>query len=285
MAPLAKTLALAGALFSAVGSTAPAQKRQDGADTKTVVQWTTVTVTTTITTDRWPTPSVAQPTVSAAPAVTTPEAPKSAEKPNGPEESEENEGTEAQQQYFTLQPMWSSSAVQPAPQPTNSAPTEPQPTNSAPTEPQPTVPPQQPSTTNTPPAVVPTQPSTTTGAAPQPSASSPGGTYSGTCSQSSPCKGQVTFYDTAVSMSNPSSCGVTNDGATEDVLALPVGMMMDSHCGRKVTVNYNGKVWSGTVVDKCMGCDSTSIDLSRHFFQELASESVGRLHGVEWYIS
>ncbi|KAE8399223.1 hypothetical protein BDV37DRAFT_261241 [Aspergillus pseudonomiae] len=60
--------------------------------------------------------------------------------------------------------------------------------------------------------------------------------------------------------------------------------MKDSDCGRMVTVHYNGKVVSGKVVDKCMGCDSTSIDLSRHFFNSLASESEGRLHNVEWYM-
>ncbi|KAL3450761.1 hypothetical protein BJX65DRAFT_251778 [Aspergillus insuetus] len=106
----------------------------------------------------------------------------------------------------------------------------------------------------------------------------------GPCSAGSPCVGQVTFYDTATSMSAPSSCGLVNDGSSENVIALPVGIMQDSDCGRTVVIKYNGKTSKGTVVDKCMGCDNTSIDLSRHFFSLLASFDAGRLHGVEWYL-
>ncbi|KAL3468263.1 hypothetical protein BJX64DRAFT_342 [Aspergillus heterothallicus] len=106
----------------------------------------------------------------------------------------------------------------------------------------------------------------------------------GPCSAGSPCVGQVTFYDTATSMSAPSSCGYVNDGSTENVIALPVGIMQDSDCGRTVVIKYNGKTTKGTVVDKCMGCDNQSIDLSRHFFSLLASFDAGRLHGVEWYL-
>lgn len=60
--------------------------------------------------------------------------------------------------------------------------------------------------------------------------------------------------------------------------------MKDSDCGKAVTVKYGGETVQGTVVDKCMGCDNTSIDLSRHFFQQLASFAEGRLFGVEWYM-
>ncbi|KAL3487124.1 hypothetical protein BJX62DRAFT_11725 [Aspergillus germanicus] len=109
-------------------------------------------------------------------------------------------------------------------------------------------------------------------------------TTGGPCSAGSPCVGQVTFYDTATSMSAPSSCGLVNDGSSENVIALPVGIMQDSDCGRTVVIKYNGKTSKGTVVDKCMGCDNTSIDLSRHFFSLLASFDAGRLHGVEWYL-
>ncbi|KAB8239870.1 uncharacterized protein BDW43DRAFT_14602 [Aspergillus alliaceus] len=268
MAPLAKTLALAGALFAAIASTAPVQKREDGvSSTKTVVQWTTVTVTEVITEDR-PTQTATQPVVSvpassAAPIVTSQPEAKSAEVPDEPEETPEPE-----QPSYTVQPVWSTSA---APEPTTPTTVAPEPTKQP-----------EPSTASAPPAVEPTQ-SSTTSAAPQPTGSSSGG-YSGSCSEGSPCTGQVTFYDTATSMLNPSSCGVTSDGANEDVLALPVGIMQDGHCGRRVSIKYNGQVKHGKVVDKCMGCDSSSIDLSRHLFNELADESAGRLHGVEWWI-
>lgn len=104
------------------------------------------------------------------------------------------------------------------------------------------------------------------------------------CTKDAPCKGQVTFYDTATSSSAPSSCGTTNDGEAESVIALPHGIMTDADCGKTVTVNYGGLIKTGKVVDKCMGCDDTSIDLSRHFFTELAALLEGRLFGVEWYM-
>ncbi|GFG16975.1 allergen Asp F7-like, putative [Aspergillus lentulus] len=124
----------------------------------------------------------------------------------------------------------------------------------------------------------------------QQNSSSSSGTTSGSgsggvCSKDSPCFGQVTFYDTATSPSAPSSCGLTNDGFTEDVLALPVGIMTNADCGKTVTVTYNGVTKTGTVVDKCMGCDNTSVDLSRHFFGQLADMGAGRLYGASWYIN
>ncbi|OJJ03735.1 hypothetical protein ASPVEDRAFT_750797 [Aspergillus versicolor CBS 583.65] len=99
-----------------------------------------------------------------------------------------------------------------------------------------------------------------------------------------PCTGQVTFYDVATSRSAPSSCGNVNDGSTDKVLALPVGIMQDDDCGKTVTIKYKGKTSTAKVVDKCMGCDDSSIDLSRAAFQDLASESEGRLYGVEWFM-
>ena len=105
------------------------------------------------------------------------------------------------------------------------------------------------------------------------------------CTKDTPCKGQVTFYDTATSPSAPSACGTTNDGGAESVLALPVGLMSDADCGKIATVKYGSITKTGKVVDKCMGCDNSSIDLSRHFFKDLASLSEGRISGVEWWIN
>jgi hypothetical protein len=110
--------------------------------------------------------------------------------------------------------------------------------------------------------------------------------YTGSCSEGSPCSGDITYYDTATTASNPSSCGTTNDGLTELVLALPHGIMTDGDCGKSVTISYNGVSKTGTVVDKCMGCDNNSVDLSRAFFEALAgSLDAGRISGVEWYIN
>lgn len=109
--------------------------------------------------------------------------------------------------------------------------------------------------------------------------------YSGSCDKSSPCTGQMTYYDTATSSSNPSSCGTTDDGNTEFVLALPFGIMTNSDCGRTVSIEYNGITQTGKVVDKCTGCDDFSIDLSRALFQVFASLSEGRLDGAKWCIN
>ncbi|CAI7600721.1 unnamed protein product, partial [Penicillium discolor] len=109
-------------------------------------------------------------------------------------------------------------------------------------------------------------------------------TRTGVCSEGSPCDGDITFYDTATTSTNPSSCGTTNDGTVENVLALPHGIMTDSDCGKTVTITYKGQTATGIVVDKCMGCDNGSVDLSRHLFGQLAPMDKGRVDGAKWYI-
>ncbi|KAJ5610299.1 Allergen Asp f 7 [Penicillium lagena] len=227
MAPITKTLALAGALFAASGVAAPFEKKRDVVyDYVTDVVWTTIDVTTTI----YP-GGQAQPT-----AVTS---------------------------VLTVVPA-SSSTVSEAPvaQTTQAAPAPP----AAPTT------------------------SSTEASAPAPSASSSsssssgGSNYSGSCDSGSPCTGDLTYYDTSTTSTNPSACGTTNDGLTESVLALPHGIMTDGDCGKTVTISYNGVTASGTVVDKCMGCDDTSIDLSRALFEKFSDLDAGRLSGATWSI-
>jgi hypothetical protein len=108
--------------------------------------------------------------------------------------------------------------------------------------------------------------------------------YNGPCSESNPCNGDVTFYDAATDAFSPSACGVTNNGESDLVLALPQGIMTRAECGRAVHINYKGKRHTGVVVDKCTGCDNQSIDVSRALFQKLSSLEEGRLFGVNWYI-
>ncbi|PYI00713.1 hypothetical protein BO78DRAFT_296117, partial [Aspergillus sclerotiicarbonarius CBS 121057] len=103
--------------------------------------------------------------------------------------------------------------------------------------------------------------------------------YSGSCSDSSPCTGDLTYY-----VAGLGSCGKYSDGSTDDVIALPVGIMTDEDCGKTVHITYNGVTKTGTVWDKCMGCDDVSIDLSEHLFENFASFSAGRLTGAKWYI-
>lgn len=66
---------------------------------------------------------------------------------------------------------------------------------------------------------------------------------------------------------------------------MPHGIMTSNDCGKTVTIEYGGKTATATVVDKCMGCDASSIDMSRHLFGELADLGAGRLTGVKWYIN
>lgn len=95
--------------------------------------------------------------------------------------------------------------------------------------------------------------------------------------------GDGTFYDTATSLSSPSYCDTANDGTTENVVALSQAIMDQSLCGAKITVTYDGKTATGTVVDKCMGCSAESIDMSRAMFGDLASLDAGRIT-VSWSI-
>ncbi|KAL4889069.1 hypothetical protein BDV59DRAFT_123579 [Aspergillus ambiguus] len=263
MAPIAKSLALAGSLFAALSTAAPVDRRGNVVvyETATEVVWTTVDVTTTVypqSTQEAPAPP--HTSVVSVTQVTPTETPEPV-KPSQPEETQ--------------------------PAPTTSTST----TQAAPVVPQPTFPIQEHSTSEAQPTTTVAPTTSVVQPEPQPTQSAPstggsgsGSGYSGACSKDSPCTGQITYYDTATSASAPSSCGTTNDGSSENVLALPVGIMKDSDCGRTVTIKYGGVTKTGKVVDKCMGCDNTSIDLSRHFFSELAAFAEGRLFGVEWWM-
>jgi len=108
---------------------------------------------------------------------------------------------------------------------------------------------------------------------------------SGECTEGSPCAGDITYYDTGLG-----ACGETNAN-TDHVIALPHGLMGtqsngNPYCGRTVSITCEstGKTATATVVDKCMGCDGYSIDLSPAVFDELADESVGRTTAT-WYFT
>ncbi|OKL58977.1 hypothetical protein UA08_05758 [Talaromyces atroroseus] len=96
--------------------------------------------------------------------------------------------------------------------------------------------------------------------------------------------GDGTYYDTATSMSSPSYCDTANDGETENVVALSYEVMDESLCGASITVEYEGKTATGTVVDKCMGCDAQAIDMSRAMFGDLSDLSAGRIT-VSWSVN
>jgi hypothetical protein len=266
MAPITKTLALAGALYSAFGFAAPVDKRAVVWETVTDIVWTTIDVTTTLYPQQFDAATATVvPVTTTAPAVaavTTTAAAKAAQVEEQPLERETSTSSTSSTSTSTAAPAPTEQTTQAA------APVET--TSSA-------------ASTTSEAAAAATSSSTTESTESTASTSSSG--YSGSCSEGSPCTGQMTYYDTATTSSNPSSCGTTNDGETELVLALPVGIMTDSDCGKTVTIEYNGVTQTGTVVDKCMGCDDSSVDLSRAFFEAFASLSEGRLDGAKWYIN
>ncbi|GLI76945.1 hypothetical protein PoHVEF18_005227 [Penicillium ochrochloron] len=246
MAPITKTLALAGAFFAVSGFAAPFNKRAVVWETVTDVVWETVDVTTTIYPNGQAQATVV-PVVTTTAVETTPtvQAAAAAQTLN---EEEATTSTIVAAPTTTAAPVVQAAAVESSSSTSSAA--------------------------------------STTSSASSSSSSSTSSGYTGSCSEGSPCTGDITYYDTATTSSNPSSCGTTNDGLTELVLALPHGIMTDGDCGKSVTITHNGVSKTGKVVDKCMGCDNNSVDLSRAFFEALAgSLDAGRIAGVEWYIN
>ncbi|KAJ5501528.1 Barwin-related endoglucanase [Penicillium expansum] len=291
MAPITKTLALAGAFFALTGYSAPVAKRAVVWETVTDIVWTTVDVTTTIYPQAThaatvvPVVANAVPTTTAAPVVEAEKAAPATTSSSTTTTAAAVPTVEAPVKEKAAPTTTSSSTTTAAPAvptttstTTTAAPAAP--TVEAETSSAPVVEAQTSSTT------APTTTSAATSAATSESTNTEttSSSNTGVCSESSPCDGDITFYDTATTATNPSSCGTTNDGTVENVLALPHGIMTDSDCGKTVTVTYNGQTATGIVVDKCMGCDNESVDLSRHFFAELASMDAGRVSGAKWYI-
>lgn len=106
------------------------------------------------------------------------------------------------------------------------------------------------------------------------------------CSSDSPCKGDITYYQAGLG-----ACGFTNDRDIQNVVALPHGLMGtksngNPYCGKTVTITClaTGKTTTATVVDKCMGCDGFSIDLSNAAFLDLDDLAVGRT-SASWYFN
>ena len=286
MAPISKSLALAGALFAAVGTALPVNKRANAVvwETVTDVEWTTVDVTKTV----YPEQHYAPKTQTVSLVTAQPKPTVNAVPDNQPAEaSSSSEPAPAASTPTVSTPTAASTPTSvPAPPPQQKQPNIPAPaptTTVAPPPPAPTVAPQEPTTSAR--SAPPSPPSNPSPPSSGGSGSSGSSGYSGPCSKDSPCTGDITFYQTATSASAPSSCGTTNDGETENVLALPHGIMKDGDCGKTVTVKYGGSTTTGKVVDKCMGCDNSSIDLSKHFFQDLGSLAEGRISGVEWWMN
>lgn len=53
-------------------------------------------------------------------------------------------------------------------------------------------------------------------------------------------------------------------------------------CGRKVSVEYQGKTITVTLTDRCTGCAYSALDFSPAAFDALADPAVGRIHDLTW---
>lgn len=65
-----------------------------------------------------------------------------------------------------------------------------------------------------------------------------------------------------------------------------VGDDANPYCGKTIHIDYNGQGVDATVVDKCMGCEYGSIDLSGATFGKLTADytTLGRQQAT-WYFT
>ncbi|EZF34306.1 Riboflavin aldehyde-forming enzyme [Trichophyton interdigitale] len=100
-----------------------------------------------------------------------------------------------------------------------------------------------------------------------------------------PYRGDLTYYDPALG-----ACGITSSpsqavcAVSKDLYdAASVGPNPNANplCGLKIRLRRNNKSVDVTVVDRCVGCKPTDIDVSIAVFEQLALVDQGRVD-VEW---
>ncbi|KAI1401509.1 RlpA-like double-psi beta-barrel-protein domain-containing protein-containing protein [Hypoxylon fuscum] len=101
-------------------------------------------------------------------------------------------------------------------------------------------------------------------------------------SQAVAYSGDMTYYTPGLG-----ACGKYNKESDHIVALAPAQYGNDANpnkakvCGKKISIHYGGKTATATVVDKCPGCASGSIDVSPSVFKQLASLDKGRVK-VTW---
>ncbi|PBK96703.1 hypothetical protein ARMGADRAFT_1163100 [Armillaria gallica] len=87
-----------------------------------------------------------------------------------------------------------------------------------------------------------------------------------------------TFYDVGLG-----ACG-TNSVASDFMVALNSqqygGGYPGPNCFQTITMTYNGKTTTATILDECPGCPYGGLDLSRGLFDFFADESAGVIYGT-----
>ncbi|KAI2466788.1 RlpA-like double-psi beta-barrel-protein domain-containing protein-containing protein [Annulohypoxylon bovei var. microspora] len=86
--------------------------------------------------------------------------------------------------------------------------------------------------------------------------------------------GEMTWYQPGLG-----ACGQTN--TESDAVVAMSSPDQDGNCGKTIQISYGGKTTTATVVDKCPGCSTTSVDASPAVFQQLASLDAGRIQ-ITW---
>ncbi|KAI0807200.1 RlpA-like double-psi beta-barrel-protein domain-containing protein-containing protein [Fomes fomentarius] len=89
---------------------------------------------------------------------------------------------------------------------------------------------------------------------------------------------RLTYYD-----AGQNACG-WYDSDSDYVIALSPKLYNNgAHCGKMVTVDYQGKQVQAKVTDECPGCNEAEADLSRPLFAHLAPLDEGVIHGRWWF--
>ncbi|PSN68697.1 hypothetical protein BS50DRAFT_490035, partial [Corynespora cassiicola Philippines] len=83
-------------------------------------------------------------------------------------------------------------------------------------------------------------------------------------------------------------CALAADTMGASTYDVATGNPTNQWCGKKVTVEYEGKTVQCTVEDKCPGCKPGSLDLSRAAWNDLTG-SLGGMAGdrvpAKWFSS
>jgi hypothetical protein len=113
-----------------------------------------------------------------------------------------------------------------------------------------------------------------------------GSSDSGSSSGGQTYTGDLTWYEVGLG-----ACGITST-SDEHVVAISHELFdavstgnpnTNPLCNKKVSIiGANGQTYTGTIVDRCPGCDSGSLDLSQSFFNEVTNNGDGRVGGMKW---
>ncbi|KAF9009389.1 RlpA-like double-psi beta-barrel-protein domain-containing protein-containing protein [Cyathus striatus] len=92
-----------------------------------------------------------------------------------------------------------------------------------------------------------------------------------------------TFYDVEVGLG---ACGKQNKDSDFTVALNSAqfgGGYPGPHCFQTITMKYNGKTATATVMDECPGCPYGGLDLTRGLFSYFDSQDRGIIYGEWWF--